>query len=357
MSTLLSTLLLAALPALAGPADRAYALSDAPAGQDATTAALKASKMGSKVPTKATRRVMPRTAAWTSVGRLEVLDEQVLSNARIALMTRRNHGNVRARAAWSVGELSRGRSKAEAEPVSQLLKDAMRDDIDAETAYHVVEAFGKSYTPHEHGFDENLDATKAMNTLAANQIEQMPAIYYVVLNRVLTFEVAIQLVRDEVAEARTQRDEQSLAEAYNAVLTAVRWMAARQDVLVTSYADDRQRIESAFDALLGALDVNDQRLTLMLVWSLGNISAEPVFAELVGGRVGQVAGVRDPMVRHLTAWSLYRLRTSLPAREAMRDTVLGREVDQKVFEMLARMRTDKDEMDVVQKMWSVEPRK
>ncbi len=350
----LPTLLLMALPALAGPADRAFALSDAAVGKEAATAAAKASKMGARVPKKQQRGVLKRTAAWTSVGRLEVLDEAVVANARVALMARDNHGNVRSRSAWSMGELSRGRSKADVAPVVALLKDAMRDQIDAETAYHVVEAFGKAYTPHEHTFDENLDASKAMNTLAANQIEQLPPIYYVVLNRVLTFEVAIQLVRDEVAEARTARDAQSRAEAYNAVLTAVRWMAARQDVLVASYAEDRARIEGAFDALLSALDVGDQRLTLMLVWSLGNISSEPVFADLVGGRIGKVAGSNDPMVRHLTAWSLYRLKTSLPAREAMRDTVLGKEVDDKVFGMLARMRVDKDEMDVVQKLFAVE---
>lgn len=349
--------LLLASVSSAGPADRAFALADAPAGQAASSSAQAAARIGSRLPRNAERGVLRRTGAWTSVGRLGVLDGDILADARTAILATRNHPAVRSRAAWAVGEASRGRAWSEVQPASALLLDAMRADLDADTAYAVVEAFGKVYTPHEHTFDENVEAVKAMNTLAANQTEQVPALYYVVLNSVLTFESAIRILRDEVDEARGARDPQSLAEAYNAVLTTVRWMSARQDQLIAGYADDRTRIEGAFDALLGALDLEDQRLTLMLVWSFGNISSEPVFADLVGERVGTVAGSSDPMVRILTAWSLYRLRTSLPAREAMRDQVLGREADARIFEMLARMRTADAELDVVQKLWAVEPPK
>lgn len=95
----------------------------------------------------------------------------------------------------------------------------------------------------------------------------------------------------------------------------------------------------------------------MLVWSLGNVANEPLFADLVGQRVGRLAASHDPMVRIVTAWSLYRLRTSLAAREALTKQVLGREADARVLEMLAAMRTEAEEMDAVQKVYSVEPRR
>lgn len=341
--------------ALAGPADRLYGLADAPAGKSATAAALQAAKVGAKVPRKLHRKVLPRTAAWTTLGRLSVLDAEVVSSARTALLADANHPEVRARAAWALGELSRGRAWDEVRPIAGVLQEAMVDDIDALTAHMVVEAFGKAWVPHEHSFDDNLKATKAMNTLAANQIEQMPSVYYVVLNRVMSFEVAVQLLKDEVAEARQRRDEQQLAEAYNAVLTTVRWVAGRQDQLTSGYASDREKIEAAFSGLLGALDLRDRRVTLMLVWSFGNISKEPVFADLVGPRMSRVVAETDPMVRILTAWSLYRLRISLPARETLRDAVLAEESDARVLEMLARMRTDDAELDAIQKLYAVEP--
>jgi hypothetical protein len=351
----LALLLLGA--ALAGPADRALGLSDAVGTAQAADAAHKAARAGARLPRQPGRRPLPRAAAWTAVGRLEVLDAPVLDAARGALLAERNAPAVRARAAWALGELSRGRPWAEVQPVASLLMDAMRQPgLDAETAYAVVEAFGKAYPPHSHSFDEDLAATKALNTLAANQTTQVPPIYHVVLNRVLTLEVAVQLLRDEVAEARARPSPQALAEAHNAMLTTVRWMAARQDVLLARAGEDRARIEAAFDALLAALDLPDRRLVLLLTWSLGQVSTEPAFAALVGERVGRLRADDDPLVRMVSAWSLSRLRAALPAREALRATLLSDEADARVYALLALTQADPAELDVVQKLWAVEPR-
>jgi hypothetical protein len=354
---MIHALLLASLTAFAGPADRAFSLSDAKTQSAQNDAAHKAAKMGARIPKKMKRRVAPRAAAWVAVGRLQVLDEQIAKAAHKALISNNNADGVRADAAWAMGEISRERAWAEVKPLSESLQQAMRAKIDAATAYHVVEAFGKVYTPHDHSFEENLAATKALNALAANQTTRLPPIYYVVMNRVLTFDVAIRLLRDEVQEARAERSEQNIAEAYNAVLTTVRWMASRQEQLIAGYADEKSKIEGAFDALLGALEVRDRRLALMLVWSLGNVAKEPVFADLVGQRVGGLVTSKDDTVRIVTSWSLYRLRTSMPARKAMREQLLSHEADARIFAMLAAMRTDPKEMDAVQKLYAVEPAK
>jgi hypothetical protein len=140
------------------------------------------------------------------------------------------------------------------------------------------------------------------------------------------------------------------------MLTAVRWLAARPDVLVARAGEDRARMEAAFDALLAALDLPDRRLTLMLTWSLGQVSTEPAFAALVGERVGRLASDDDPLVRMLSAWSLGRLRAALPAREALRGVLLGDEADARVYALLGLSRASPAELDVVQKLWAVEPR-
>lgn len=348
------TLLWCSLAAMAGPVDRAGTLMDAAGTSRAESAAHSAVRIGEKLPAKAHRRVPPRAAAWVAVGRLGVVDDTVLNGARVALLKDGNAASVRAQAAWAMGELSRGRSWEEVRPMALLLQESMSTSLHPDTAYAVVEAFGKAYTPHDHTFDENLSATRALNTLAAKQTTMMPPIYYVVLNRVLTLDVAIKLLRDEVRQARRTHTAQDMAEAYNAVLTTVRWMASRQEQLVNGYGSQKEAIEAAFDALLGALALDDRRMTLMLMWSLGNVSAEPVFAELVGERAAVVAQQRDPTVRLITAWSMYRLRASGAAREVLRDEYLGRGADQRVFAMLAAMRTEPDAPDAVQRLFQVE---
>ena len=339
--------------AFGGPVDRAGSWADAAGTPQAADVAARAARTGAQLPGRTGRKVAPRAAAWISVGRLGVLNEEVLESAEGALMAEYNASAVRATCAWALGELSRGRSWQDVRPISDVLQRAMTVPLSAEAAYGVVEAFGKVYTPHDHTFEENLAASKALNTLAANQNTQMPAIYYVVVGRVVTLDVAIHLLRDELAEARRSRTEQNLAEAYNAVLTTVRWLAARQEQLINGFGNQKSTIESAFDALLGALDLNDRSTTLILMWSLGNISAEPVFAEMVGNRASVVAHQADPLVRVVTAWSLHRLSASGDARQLLRQEFLGKEVDAQVLRMLAAMRTAEAAPDVVQRLYQV----
>jgi hypothetical protein len=348
------TLLLSA--ALALPVDRALRYSDAGAGESAHKAALEAARIGARMPRRLHRYANARAGAWTSVGRLQVLDADIAGLSARALLEPNNPPVVRTQAAWAMGEISRGRSWSEARTVALPLQKAMSGRLDASTAYYVVEAFGKAYTPHDHSFEENLAANRALNALSANQTTQLPPIYYVVLDRVLTMDVAIKLLRDLVGEARGSRSEQKLAEVYAAVLTNVRWISSRQTQLITGYAEQKQAVGAAFDALLSTLDLEDRRLTLMLVWAMGDVAADPSFAALAGPRLAARADSKDPVARMLAAWSLYRLRTDLAARGALREVYLSREMDDRIFDMLTNLRTSPEEMDVVQKLYEVQAR-
>ncbi len=341
--------------ALAGPADRALHLMDAPPHR-APAAAHQVAAQGAKLPRKITRRITPRASAWLSVGRLGILDDEILGHARTALMTSHNPGPVRARAAWALGEVGRGRTWEEVTPVAVLLEEAMASPLDGETAHQVIEAFAKVYTPHSHTFAENLAATRALNTLGANQTRKLPGVYSVVLDQVLTFDVAVRLVRERVDAARQAPSDQTLAEAYGAVLLTIRWLAGRQDQLLAGLSDHRTAVTAAFDALLSTLDLNDRRLTLMLLWSLGEVAGDPAFAELVGPRTAALARTQDPAVRAMQAWALYRLRSNVDARKSLRDDVLATETDPMVLRLLAALRSSPRELDAIQKLYAVEPR-
>jgi hypothetical protein len=356
MIALLAALALALTrPAHAGPADKLLASADASGINSRVAAAHQAAKRGARLPGHGARRQLVRSSAWTAVGRLGVLDDYVLDRGGRALLAEANAPEVRAHAAWALGELSRDRAWDEVHPLSDALLEAMRASMDGQTAHHVVEAFGKAYTPHAHTHDEDFAAVSALNALAASQTEQLSPIYGVVQGRVLTFELAVELLRDVTRNAREQRSEQSVAEAYTAVISMVRWLASRQDQLVADYGDRRQAIESSFDALLDAMDLRDRRLTLMLTWSLGSVASEPAFAELVGARVGVQARDDDPVVRMITAWSLHRLRSAVPVRASLREQTLLHEDDLRVLDVLSRMVTDPAEMDIVQRVYGVEP--
>lgn len=231
----------------------------------------------------------------------------------------------------------------------------MATELAPATAQQLVEAFAKAYPPHSHSFDEDLAATRALNTLAARQRAALPGVYYVLLDRVMTADVAVALVAEGVARARQEPTEAHLAEAYSAVLLAVRWLASQQDQLLASLSTQQTALELAFEGLLSALSLDDRRLTLMLLWSLGEVAGDPAFAGLAGPGVAELAGAGDPVQRSLAAWALYRLRADLTARTALREVVLGTERSPLVYRVLAGLRSAERELDPIQKLVGVEP--
>jgi hypothetical protein len=315
-----------------------------------------AARIGARLPKRPERAAAARAVSWQIVGRLHVDDPAIVDSVIRAYSADGNAPAVRASAAWAMGELGRGLPwDARSRAMTDALLASMSTDLDPDTAYSAVEALGKLYPQHEHTPDEDLAAAKGLNALAARQTTRLPAIYYVVQQRVLSLEVAVRLLRDVVVSARQQRDETALAEAYSGALSMVRYLGGRQDQLSSSYAERRVQIGAAFDGLLDALELEDRRVVLMVLWSLGEVAEDPVFAELVAERMAPLATHADPSVRLVVGGSLARLDSARPAREALR-AALAAESDDRVLRLLHALHTDPAAMDVVQRLFDVAPR-
>jgi hypothetical protein len=345
--------LLASL-ALAGPADRALSFAEVPP-ERAVPAAHRAARMASQLPRRPTQRALPRGLAWVSVGRLGVWDAPVHQAATTVLTDATVPELVRERAAWAVGELGRERSREDAALAWTLLHEAMQLPAGPALAAQLVEAAAKVFPAHSHDHDERLAATRALNALAAAQTEALPGTYYVLLDRVMTLDVAVQLVEERVAAARASPTEAHLAEATSAVLLVVRWLSRQRSVILASMSTSKTATETAFSTLLGALQLDDRRLTLVLLWTLGEVAGEPAFSSAVGPGLAALAPSEDPVVRLLHGWALYRLRSDLDARAALRAGLLGRETDPLVYRNLAALRRDPRELDPLQKLLGIEP--
>lgn len=347
-------LVLLASLALAGPADRALVLAEVPP-ERAVSAAHRAARMGSRLPRRPSQRALARGLAWVSVGRLGVWDAPVQRAATTVLSDPSVPDLVRERTAWAVGELGRDRSREDAALAWSLLEQAMQGPASPALAAQLVEAFAKVFPAHSHDHEERLSATRALNALAAAQSTALPGTYDVLLDRVMTIEVAVQLVEERVAAARTSPTEAHLAEATGAVLLVVRWLSRQRSVILASMSTSKTAAETAFSTLLGALELDDRRLTLVLLWTLGEVAGEPAFSGAVGPGLAALAPSEDPVVRLLHGWALYRLRSDLDARAALRAGLLGRETDPLVYRSLAALRRDPRELDPLQKLLGIEP--
>jgi hypothetical protein len=345
--------------AAAAPVDKALDYGEAAGTRGAASAAASAAAMGSRRAPPGSRAVPAAAAAWISVGRLGVVSPELIAAAVAVVGEPAAAPVVRARAAWALGELGRVASPAEAAEISAGLQGLMVPGLELETAAALVEAFGKAYAPHAHSTDEDIAAARALTRLTASMKQSPPPAAAVVLDRLLSPEVTVRLLREVVAEARTRPSPQAQAELYLATLTTIRWMAARQSQLLASWSEQQTLTRAAFDALLSTLDPRDRELSLLLVWSMGYIASEPLFAELVGGRLSSQLSSPDPTVRLVASWSHYALRSGLAEREALRAHLLGLgspgEADPRVLELMGALRGSAAELDPVQRLLGVEP--
>jgi hypothetical protein len=345
-------LCLASPPAQAGRADQVLSALDAPAAR-APAEARAAAQLGARQPRAPTRGLTARAAAWLVVGRLGVLDPEIAALASATLAEVRTPAPVRARAAWALGELARGRGPGEVQPIADALMDAMRTPLDPETAQQVVEAFAKAWAPHPHSVDEDLRAARALNALAARQRDALPGAWALVMDRVLSPALVARLVADSAAAARAAPTPAHLAEAYSATLTGVRYLAAHSAPLIDRAPREAETVQAAFGALMDSLSVPDRSLTLLVLWSMGEYAGDPAFARHVGPHLGPRALDPDPVVRWMTAWALHRLRADLDARQGLR-RLLADEADPGTLRLLGGLRAP-GEQDPLQRVFAVEP--
>lgn len=350
----MSGLLWWSLSVAAAGSTRLAALCDYDRAEEQLDHARRAAHVGARLPNKPSRGAANRALAWQVVGRLRVDDAGVVDDAIRAYSAAQNPPAVRVAAAFAMGETGRSlpwdaRSKA----LTDALVASMSTDLDADTAYAAVEALGKVYPQHAHSLDEDLAVARGLNALAARQTTQLPGVYYVVQQRILSLEVAVRLLADVVAAAERDPSPVAQAEAYSGALSMVRWLGGRQEQLAAGFGDRRVQISTAFDGLSRALALKDRRIVLMVAWSLGEIAREPVFADLVAEELAPFAADADPAVRMIVAGSLAHLDAAAPARVALRDAILAREPDDRVLRLLAALTADPAAADVAQRVHDV----
>jgi hypothetical protein len=299
-----------------------------------------------------------RCYAFEVLGKLRVADDVTLSAIGRVMSNRSTPDHVRAFAAWAAGEIARGMPWEERlRGLHGHILEALHMRVSGRTGYHLVEALGKYYVQHDHSLEENIQATKAMNALAASQTETLPGLFYAVINRVATLEVTVKVVHDAVEVASGGHSEQALLEVYSATLQLMRFFEKNQEKLLASFEANRRRIEMALQTALGGLELEQQRiLTLMLTWYLARVANEPVLAQIVAARVAKEISHDDPTVRLVANWSVLHLQGALPARETLRGTTLTAEVEADVLRMVHAMWTGSDDApDVLQQLFNVVP--
>lgn len=296
-----------------------------------------------------------RCYAFDVIGKLGVYNQAVREALNSTLPVSSRSETLRSYAAWALGEVARKMTWDEpAKDLHEILIRTLQGEISAGTAYYAVEALGKYFPLHEHTFEENVMTVNALNSLASGQTEPLPGIYYLVLNRIATLESMIELVREAISNAEATHSNKSMIKACDAVLSIERCIERNHTQLVASFPENRELITAALIEPLNGLNLKQRFLSLMLIWYTGRIADDPAFAQVVSGEIARYAIDKDPTIRLVTAWSLVRLASATKAREALRESVLGQEIDARILEFVHSLRVDPTAPDIIQRLYNID---
>lgn len=289
--------------------------------------------------------------ALESLGRLGTISEPIIKALDHAI-NRSSQSDVQACGGWALGEIGAVLEwDASAQKLHGILISAMNQPLEPRPAYFVVEALGKLYIQHEHSSEEDIRTAKALNTLQASYTTQLPTLFYVVQEKIVNLNVAIELSRRAMSEARYGEDKAVMG-AYQAELTLLRQLDRKREPLLASFDQRRTTINNAFTQTLNGFALNYRPLTLVTAWYLADIARDPLFSDLVAGAVAEQANTDNPANRMVITWSLGRMRLSRSSRSVLRDRVAG-ETNPSVLQALQESTVKGQRVDAMQTIFGV----
>ena len=254
---------------------------------------------------------------------------------------------IRSWAAFTLGEWG----KKEGIPA---LVDAMAGNVDARTAYHVLEALSRVLPLILEDMQVNERMIEAMTVLAARQSQDLPTMY------ALLREYAVSLVALTVTSERIIRkgpltsSAQRSEEVYTAVFRMMSNIEVAKTRLMAAYATNEKALASAFQLAYSSVDKRYRPTWLLLAWYAGVLGDNRELSALCERYLVAWAESADPALRLLTLWSLTRLELySTQARHALVSRLLEREKNEDVLRLLAVLSTQEGGADALQKTLQV----
>lgn len=299
----------------------------------------------------------PRLAAARVLGRLRPATPEVIGALGGVLDDTTEEPELRAYAAWALGEQRSDASLAR-------LQAGLQRPLDELTGRYVLEGLAKHYALMA-GSDERLvSVVEAMVFFAANQPNRPPPIYDVLGARTRTLPVNVRVLERAVDDAaRGASDPRRIAAMYQATYEALERLERARGEITAGAATYTVQVESAVRAAHRAFLLEDPHTQVLALWYLGRLAdLDRVALATAESFVGAEASnplrptlSRSTALRLIAAWTMARLSAPAPGpRRALAADILPGEVERVVLGLLADVSRRGGDLDQLQKVLGVE---
>jgi hypothetical protein len=289
-----------------------------------------------------------RMAAARTLGRLRVDDEVVVSALRETLLDGSSNRDVRAYAAWALGELRTARSL-------DALASALRLQLQPLVGEHVLEGLTKHYAVMSKDHETLVRVVEGLVFFAGNhQGGALPPTYDLLSVHTRTIPVNVEVLARAIDAMRTTQTPGSRAAMYNAAYELLAKLESNKDEVVAGAAAWETRVRAAVDTSVQASRAGHRPTSLLVLWYLGRLAEVPEVARPSAVALAKPAwptADADPKHRLVAAWTLARMQVhALGPRRALLMDLASRELEPTVLRILADVSPRSDELDQLQKV-------
>lgn len=343
----LTPLFFTAFAACATTPETVYDLMDAQTDEARSNASAEASTLLQQ----RRRPFAVRMAAARTLGRLRVQDENVVSTLRGVLLDTGENRDLRAYAAWALGELRTSLSL-------EALDAALRLQLPPIVAEHVLEGLTKHYAVMSKDHETLVRIVEGLVFFAGNhESGRLPPTYDLLSIHTRTLPVNVEVLDRAIASMSERSTPKTQAATYNAAFELLSKLEETEPEIVAGAAAYESRVRAAVETSVNAARTGDAPTSVLVLLYLGRLSRSAEIARPSSTALAKPAWPTtwaEPSRRVVAVWALARMQVhALGPRRALLMDVVAKELEPAVLRILADLSPRPDELDQLQKILGV----
>lgn len=275
-----------------------------------------------------------------TAGKLKMPNKALEEELVLMLNTRSNRPEIRAQAAWALGEIGRSEFR-----VYEPLLSSLSSESNAIVIQVVLESIAKVYLSRSHNTEEDLKLVRSLDEMHARTGFQTPFLTY--LHRSVESMEVLSILLFEAIEQKKHIEKPD--EYYRIVLNFLWFCAEHQAPLMNRFAEHKERFSEVFSQILQDTQEQKPSTIFLSLWFLVFLSEEPSMADITGTSILNIDD-QDGHYTNLKTIFLSNLMTNLSVRDYFRDIGFAHIEDEALLSFLAKHHNRRD---IVQYLYGI----
>ncbi|MAA79755.1 MAG: hypothetical protein CL916_10890 [Deltaproteobacteria bacterium] len=275
-----------------------------------------------------------------TAGKLKVPNTDLEEKLSFMLLSRSNRPEIRAKAAWALGEIGRTEGR-----VYKTLLSSLSSESNPMVLQSILEAIAKVYLSRSHNTQEDLTLVRRLDELHSRTGYQSP--FFTYLHRSVESMEVLSILLLEAIEQKKHIENPD--EYYRIVLNFLWFCTEHQIPLVNRFSENKETLSQVFSKILQDAKKQDPSVIFLSLWFLVLLSEDPNMADLTGTSIINMDD-EDGTYSTLKTIFLSNLLTNTTVRDYFRNIGFQHIEDERLLTFLANHH---DRRDIIQYLYGI----